>query len=87
MAARREVLYVVDIPSSLSRAGLILSLQSRDRRADGSWKPERTLSLKREQLTQLPLREGREILSALAGAKQYCAYGYPDSYERVPESS
>src|SRR5271157_1755260 len=84
--ARREILYVVDVPSSLTRAGLILSLQSRDRRADGSWKQERTLSLKREQLTQLPLLEDREILSALAGAKQYYAYGYLDSYERVPES-
>lgn len=77
---------MVDVPSSLARPGLILSLQSRDRRADGSWKQERTLSLKREQLTQLPLLEDREILSALARAKQHYAYSYLDSCERVPDS-
>ena len=84
--AQREILYVVDAPSSLSRAGLILNLQSRDRKADGSWKPERNLSLRREQVAHLPLQEDREILSALAGANQYFAYSYGSSYDRVPES-
>ena len=84
--AKREILYVVDAPSSLSRAGLILNLQSRDRKADGSWKPERNLSLRREQVAHLPLQEDREILSALAGANQYLAYSYGSSYDRVPES-
>ena len=37
--AQREILYVVDVPSSLTNAGLVLTLQSRDRKADGSWKP------------------------------------------------
>ena len=84
--AQREILYVVDVPSSLARGGLVLSLHSRDRKADGSWKPERALSLKREQLAQLPLLEDREVLAALAGAKLNYGYGYIDSYERVPES-
>ena len=84
--AQREILYVLDVPSSLAREGLVLSLYSRDRKADGSWKAERALSLKRAQLAQLPLLEDREILPVLAGAKQQYAYGYIDSYEPVPES-
>jgi hypothetical protein len=84
--AKREILYVVDVPSSLSKAGLVLSLQSRDRKADGSCKQQHALTMKREQLARLPLLEDREILSALAGGKQYYAYGYMDSYDRVPES-
>jgi len=84
--AQREILYVVDVPSSLAKEGLVLTLQSRDRKADGSWKPERVLSLKRERVAQLPLPEDREILSVLAGAKQYFPYAYIGSYERVPES-
>src|SRR5271169_3027297 len=68
--AHREILYVVDVPSSLTRGGLVLTLQSRDRKADGSWKPECALSLKRAQLARLPLLEDREILPVLAGAKQ-----------------
>ena len=82
----REILYVVDVPDSLARGGLVLTLKSRDRKADGSWKPERALSLKRAQLARLPLLEDREILPVLAGAKQQYAYGYIDSYDRVPES-
>jgi len=82
----REILYVVDVPSSLTGGGLVLTLQSRDRKADGSWKPERNLSLKREQVVRLPLQEDREILSALAGANQYVTYSYGSYYDRVPES-
>jgi superfamily II DNA or RNA helicase len=85
-SADRAILYVVDVPSSLIKAGLVLTVQSRDRKADGSWKPERALSLKREQIAHLPLLEDREVLSALAGAKLNYGYGYLDSYERVPES-
>ncbi len=84
--AYREILYVVDVPSSLTTTGLVVTLQSRDRKADGNWKPERALSLRRTQLAQLPLLEDRETLSVLAGAKQQHAYGYIDSYERIPES-
>jgi superfamily II DNA or RNA helicase len=84
--AHREIIYVVDVPSSLTGGGLILTLQSRDRKADGSWKPERNLSLRRELVAQLPLQEDREILSALSGANQYFAYSYGSSYDRVPES-
>src|SRR5215469_272073 len=82
----REILYVVNVPSSLTGGGLILTLQSRDRKADGSWKPARNLSLKREQVVRLPLRDDREILSALAGANQYVTYSYGSYYDRVPES-
>jgi len=84
--AYREILYVVDVPSSLIKAGLVLTVESRARKADGSWKQERALSLKRAQLSQLPVLEDREILSVLAGAKQQYAYGYIDAYERIPES-
>jgi superfamily II DNA or RNA helicase len=83
--AKRGILYIVDVASSLQRNGLVLSLHSRDCKADGSFGRPKPLALKRNQIAQLSLIEDREILSALTGGQQN-GYGYYDSYERVPES-
>ena len=80
----REVLYIVDIANSLSRQGLSLSLQSRDRKMNGSWGAPRPLMTNRRDVARMPLAEDREILSALAGGERY-AYGY-SGYDPLPES-
>jgi superfamily II DNA or RNA helicase len=78
----REVLYVVDVANSLSRQGLYLSLQFRDRKLNGSWGTPRPLMASRSDIAQIPLAEDREILSALAGGERY---GYL-AYDQLPES-
>ncbi len=86
--AKREILYIVDLQPSVSGASLVFSLASRERKADGTWGRQGTFSLKRNQVAHLPLAEDREILSALAGAKQSYGWGYSymDSYEAMPAS-
>ena len=84
--SRREILYVVDVPSSLASAGLVLSLESRVRKVDGSWTRPTTLVLKRDQIAQLPLAEDRELLSALAGGMSYHKWGYTGFYEPLSMS-
>jgi hypothetical protein len=81
---KREVLYIIDVPTSLSRQGLFLSLQSRDRKVDGSWGRPQPLAISRSHIAQLPHAEDREILSALAGGERD-TYGY-FAYDRLPES-
>jgi len=85
--ASRQVLYVVNVPSSVSVGSLVLSLRLQDRRADGTWKPHIMLSLKRGEVGQLPLLADREILSALAGVRQDYGWGYSAPYETLPQSS
>ena len=86
--AKRQILYIVDVPNSVSAGCLVLSLASCTPKADGSWSRHGALSLKRRQVAQLPLAEDREILAALAGVKQYYGpWGYVDSYETLPASS
>jgi len=84
--AKREILYVVDVATCLSGGGLCLTLESRDRKKDLSWTRPKPLAIKRSQIQGLPVTEDQQILSMLAGTQTY-AYGYMDSYERLPELS
>ena len=84
--SKREILYVVDVARNVYR-DLLLSLQSRERNASGSFSRPKVLSLTQGQIAQLPLPEDREILSALPGSQSYSySYGYSRAYERIPES-
>ncbi len=83
--AKREVLYIVDIATCLSGGGLCLTLESRDRKKDGSWTLPKPLAMKRSQIQSLPVTEDQQVLSMLAGTQTY-AYGC-DPYERLPELS
>jgi len=84
--AKREVLYIVDTATSLSGGGLCLTLESRDRKKDGSWTRPKPLAMRRSQIQRLPVTEDQQVLSMLAGTQTY-AYGYLDPYERLPELS
>jgi len=84
--AKREVLYIVDIATCLSGGGLCLMLESRDHKKDGNWTRPKPLAMKRSQIQHLPVTEDQQVLSMLAGTQTY-AYGYMDTYERLPELS
>jgi len=84
--AKREVLYIVDVATCLSGGGLCLTLESRDRKKDGSWTRHKPLAMKRSQIQHLPVSEDQQVLSMLAGTQTY-AYGYLDPYDRLPELS
>jgi hypothetical protein len=84
--AKRRILYIVDVAGSVSTSSLVLALASCDRKADGSWSRQYPLKLKYPQVAQLPLAEDREILAALAGAKQYHGWSYAESYLDFPAS-
>ncbi len=72
--AKREILYVVEVPSSITAGNLILVLETHDRKKDGGYSRNTRASVKREQIAQLPRREDREILAAMAGASQYWGF-------------
>jgi superfamily II DNA or RNA helicase len=75
--ARREILYVVEVPGSAMAGCLVLSLASHDHKANGDWTSPKPLALKFSQIAHLPLPDDREIVSALGGGTQYYqGYGY-----------
>ena len=77
--AKRQIIYVVDLPASLSASCLVLALMQRDPKVNGTWKRPASLSLRRDLVECLALTEDREIVSALAGGIQYYSYSYYDS--------
>jgi superfamily II DNA or RNA helicase len=82
---KREPLYVVDISSTVESVGLVLRLESHERKADGGWTHRKPLRIKHSEIGQLPLAEDRDILcSVVAGSRP--SYGYVDTYGRIPDS-
>ncbi|PYU44738.1 MAG: helicase SNF2 [Acidobacteria bacterium] len=84
--SKMEILYVVDVAKNMHGGGLVLSLQSRNQNANGSFSRPKVLSMSQGQIAQLPLSEDREILSALPGGQSY-SYGYAGTYLPIPESA
>ena len=84
--ADTQILYVVDIPRSLSTASLVISLETRQPKRTGEWKISKNLQLKRSLIPSLPLAEDRELLTLLAGSVQDQGYGYFNTYDQLGSS-
>ncbi len=84
--AKREIVYQVDVQASTVAAGLVLALETRDRKSDGSYTAATRASIKRGHLRNLPAAD-QAILSLLAGGFEYHGWGDPDAYGQLPSSS
>ena len=81
--AARQILYIVDLSLNHRADGVVISTLTRDVKADGTWKPSASLLLRRDQISQLPSTEDREILSLLAGVVPYYDWSYSGTGERI----
>lgn len=91
---QRELLYVIDINSTLQSDGLVLEVHYRDRKKDGEWAKPKSQRISRNIIPNLPDAADREILTLLSGGKDaaqnsYNGYGYnnPDSIPSVYQLS
>jgi superfamily II DNA or RNA helicase len=86
----RELLYIVDVASTLSGPGeLILEVACRERKRDGEWGKPKSQRLPFAQISQLPDTGDRQLLAFLAGARDssgyyggYSPYGYDSAASR-----
>ena len=81
--AGREVQYVINPDRTLTGGGLSLQLQARDRKKDGDWSKNRSLTFFRSQIDEVPDTTDREILTLLAGvpnADQFVSELLPSEY-------
>ena len=81
--AKRQILYAVETRDSIIASSLVLSLLTRERKADGTFSGRGYLSLKRFQIPDLPVAEDRQILSALAGGGERYSWSGTDYYSAV----
>ncbi len=88
--ARREIIYVVDIPSSFMNQNLVLEVSCRERKMNGEWGQPRQQGVPYKALSHLPDPLDREIISSLQGAKPdiygggYYDYGNTPSRYGLP---
>jgi superfamily II DNA or RNA helicase len=68
MGPDKEILYVLDLPSTLKHQQLTLEVATSRRKRDGSWGKLYDIYLNRDDVSTLPNPEDRKILSLLAGA-------------------
>ncbi|MGH8137136.1 MAG: DEAD/DEAH box helicase [Steroidobacteraceae bacterium] len=68
--SKRELLYVIEVASTLAGGGLHIEIFFRDLKKDGAWSKPKSRYLRRELLHQLPDPSDRRILAFLAGATQ-----------------
>jgi superfamily II DNA or RNA helicase len=84
---KREVLYFVNTLASRAKGGLlILDMETRDRKADGSYSRPAGLKMRRDQIGQVPAEEDREALAALAGGRQHSSFSLGYGYDALPEA-
>jgi superfamily II DNA or RNA helicase len=84
--AKREIVYQVDVQSSIVAASLVLALETRDRKTDGTYTPTNRANVKRGHLRNLPAVD-RDIVSLIAGGLEYHGWGDPDGYGHLPSSN
>jgi superfamily II DNA or RNA helicase len=76
-----EVIYVVDVPSSLlAGQGLTLDVAQRHRKKDGDWSKPKSQRLGLKQIEHLPDPADRQALAVLVGAREQTSYGYGYNY-------
>ncbi|HUE03616.1 MAG TPA: DEAD/DEAH box helicase [Bryobacteraceae bacterium] len=81
--AHRELVYIVDVHSSVTRAALILDLKTREPKLKGGWKKPATPQITRATISKLPNPADRHILGVLSGAatnSDWMAYGTYESF-------
>src|SRR5262249_34714122 len=78
-APERQILYLVDANPARAQSGLMLDMVFRQRRASGAWGNRRLLQLRRGEISTLPDRRDRKLMSLLMAA--------PDIYGTPPHHS
>jgi len=81
--ADRRLLYLIDLPATLTGNGLVVELATERLKADGTWDRPTQLRLRREQWLQIPDDRDRQIAQMLLGAREeYAYYGAPPTARR-----
>jgi superfamily II DNA or RNA helicase len=73
--AARQILYEIDVQSSIAYGGLAITMYMQDRNAKGTgWNMRKELRLDGDQIGALPDTFDRQILGMLSGATTYYSY-------------
>ncbi len=74
----REIVYAIDLPSTIAGGELVLEIGGRRRKADGAWQTVGPPAIPRGDIARLPDPSDRRILALLAGAVDSAGYASGD---------
>ena len=81
--AQRELLYIVDAPSSAVRGALVLDLKTREPKLKGGWKKMASPQITRAALSALPDPVDRHLLGLLTGTAIHSEWMGALAYESI----
>jgi hypothetical protein len=91
LAAGHEIVYVVDVESTLKGSGVALDVAHRHRKRDGGWSKPTGQRFAMSQISSLPDPADRQALALLVGAREQTngygatyGYSYSSYYDSVP---
>ena len=70
----RQILYIVDLPTSVRSDGLVLEVNTRERKMNGDWAKPKTLRVSLTEIDRIPDPIDRQILCTLLGASSNMYY-------------
>jgi superfamily II DNA or RNA helicase len=80
--ADRQIVYVIDVPGSVARGGMLLDLMFRQRKRNGEWTRPRVERIVREQVAAFTDPRDRHLVTALFGANESNGTVYGAYYGR-----
>jgi superfamily II DNA or RNA helicase len=81
----RELLYVVDAPTSLTR-GLVIKLLTREPKKTGGWKKPQAARMSRGTIDLLPDPVDRQVVGLMAGSGGYYDWSSSTEFEPIASS-
>ncbi len=82
----RELVYVVNLPESVTSKLVSIEILSRERKSNGEWSKARPQEISRALVQALPLSADREILALLTGVESEGAKGDLSLYVKVSDA-
>ena len=77
-----ELLYIIDVPGTMNGYGLVVEVQSRQRKLNGALGPPKPCVILRKQVAAIPDPLDRQVLSMLTGASA-TSFGFYGNEEKT----
>ncbi len=86
-SGERQLLFLVDLPSSLKAHKLALEINVQSRNKNGEWSSPKSTALSGTEIAELANPLDRQLLALLGGAERADKYGYSYGYNSHSNSS
>ncbi len=86
-AEGKQLIYVIDVPTSIAKKGIALEIAWRERKQNGEWAKPKFKSVAQERAEQFREEPDAAIVAHLFGAQKQNSYGYAYGYSYANDAA